>query len=217
MEELLNQRKSQRINLIILLELTKRAESMVNRLNISLSEIIRRSLADYLDRLEKQEIEQVLIAGYQANAAAIKTSKRTGKMPTDSNKSGPIKRGDIYLVNLNPQVGFETGKFRPAIIIQNNLGNLYLPVTIVVLISSVKEITKPLPIMVFFEKGTVELDFDSYLDCGQIRTINKAARLVRKIGELPSHKIKELNQVLKISLARGKTVIKFAKIGLALS
>ncbi|HET56424.1 MAG TPA: type II toxin-antitoxin system PemK/MazF family toxin [Ignavibacteria bacterium] len=60
----------------------------------------------------------------------------------------PLLRGDVYLVNLDPIVGKEIGKARPAVIIQNDIGNKFSPVTIIAPISSAKEITKPLPIMI---------------------------------------------------------------------
>lgn len=37
----------------------------------------------------------------------------------------PLLRGDVYLVNLDPIVGKEIGKARPAVIIQNDIGNKY--------------------------------------------------------------------------------------------
>jgi len=41
-----------------------------------------------------------------------------------------IKRGELWLVNLDPTIGHEIKKSRPALIIQNDLGNLYSPLTI---------------------------------------------------------------------------------------
>jgi len=79
-------------------------------------------------------------------------------MPINSKYSGlvePLNRGDVYLVNLEPKIGFEMGKLRPAVIIQNNIGNQYSPVTIIAPISSVKEITKPLPTMLKKRENTL--------------------------------------------------------------
>lgn len=112
----------------------------------------------------------------------------------------PLLRGDIYLVNLDPIVGKEIGKARPAVIIQNDIGNKFSPVTIIAPISGVKEITKPLPIMVFLEKGEGGLNEQSYVDCGQIRTIDKDLRLITKFGSLDKSKILMIDKALKISL-----------------
>ena len=120
------------------------------------------------------------------------------------NKSGivfPLLRGDIYLVNLDPIVGKESGKARPALVIQNDIGNKFSPVTIIAPISSVKEITKPLPIMIFLNKGEGGLKKDSYIDCGQIRTVDKNERLITKFGALDKIKMFEVDKALKVSLS----------------
>lgn len=36
-----------------------------------------------------------------------------------------IKRGEIYLADLNPYQGSEQGGIRPVLILQNDIGNLY--------------------------------------------------------------------------------------------
>lgn len=120
------------------------------------------------------------------------------------NKTGivsPLLRGDVYIVNLDPIVGKEIGKARPAVIIQNDVGNKFSPVTIIAPISSVKEITKPLPIMIFLSKGEGGLKEESYVDCGQIRTIDKDQRLIKKYGTLEKVKMQEIDKALKISLS----------------
>lgn len=47
-----------------------------------------------------------------------------------------IKRGDIFLADLNPVIGSEQGGIRPVVIIQNNAGNQYSDTVIVASISS---------------------------------------------------------------------------------
>ncbi|MBI5148987.1 type II toxin-antitoxin system PemK/MazF family toxin, partial [Candidatus Pacearchaeota archaeon] len=47
-----------------------------------------------------------------------------------------ILRGDIVLVNLEPIIGAEQGKIRPAVVVQNNIGNEYSPTTIIAPITS---------------------------------------------------------------------------------
>ncbi|MDQ7815545.1 MAG: type II toxin-antitoxin system PemK/MazF family toxin [Melioribacteraceae bacterium] len=113
----------------------------------------------------------------------------------------PLLRGDIYLVNLDPIIGKEIGKARPAVIIQNDIGNKFSPVTIIAPISCLKEITRPLPIMIFLEKGDGGLNEESYVDCGQIRTIDKNERLITKFGSLSKSKMNEIDKALKISLS----------------
>jgi len=124
-------------------------------------------------------------------------------MPTKNNTGivFPLLRGDVYLVNLDPIIGNEIGKARPAVIIQNDIGNKFSPVTIIAPISSIKEITKPLPIMISLENGEGGLNEASYVDCGQIRTIDKDKRLITKFGSLDKSKMNEIDIALKISLS----------------
>lgn len=42
-----------------------------------------------------------------------------------------VRRGDVYLVELDPTRGSELKKTRPAVIIQNDVDNRYSPVTII--------------------------------------------------------------------------------------
>ncbi|MDO9547533.1 MAG: CopG family transcriptional regulator [Candidatus Marinimicrobia bacterium] len=69
MRTITNQSKTQRLNLTILPDLTRRAESISKRMKISISEIVRQALSDYLDRLERADLEKRLSEGYQANTA----------------------------------------------------------------------------------------------------------------------------------------------------
>jgi len=113
----------------------------------------------------------------------------------------PVLRGDVYQANLDPIIGSEIGKQRPVVIIQNNTGNKFSPVLIVVPISSTKEITKPLPIMVFVKKGEGGLDEDSYVDCGQIRTLNKEKRFLWKHGSFSQERMYEINLAIRKSIS----------------
>lgn len=55
---------------------------------------------------------------------------RTGK------KIGTPKRGEVYLVNFDPTLGAEIKKTRPALVIQNDIGNRYSAITIVAALTS---------------------------------------------------------------------------------
>jgi hypothetical protein len=45
-------------------------------------------------------------------------------------KISAVRRGELYLVAFDPTVGYEIQKTRPALIIQNDIGNQYSPLTI---------------------------------------------------------------------------------------
>jgi len=110
-----------------------------------------------------------------------------------------IIRGDLVYVNLEPIIGSETGRKRPCVIIQNNIGNKYSPVTIVAIITSQKEISKKYPVDVWIDKGEGELNYASIVQCDQIRTIDKR-RIIKKIGHLSDSVIQEIDEAIKISL-----------------
>lgn len=110
-----------------------------------------------------------------------------------------IIRGDLVYVNLEPIIGSETGRKRPCVIIQNNIGNKYSPVTIVAIITSQKEISKKYPVDVWIDKGAGELNYASIVQCDQIRTIDKR-RIIKKIGHLSDSVIQEIDEAIKISL-----------------
>jgi mRNA interferase MazF len=107
-----------------------------------------------------------------------------------------LRRGDIWLVNFNPTQGSEQRGIRPALIIQNDVGNEVSPVTIVAAISSV---TKTYPINVEIKPSESGLEKDSVVKLNQIRTIDKK-RLIKRLGKLDSSKMKAVNSALMLSL-----------------
>ena len=107
-----------------------------------------------------------------------------------------LRRGDIWLVNFNPTQGSEQRGIRPALIIQNDVGNEVSPVTIVAAISSV---TKTYPINVEIKPSESGLEKDSVVKLNQLRTIDKK-RLIKRLGRLDSSKMKAVNSALMLSL-----------------
>ncbi len=109
-------------------------------------------------------------------------------------------RGDIYLVNFDPTLGAEIRKTRPALTLQNDIGNKFSPVTIVAAISS--KFDEPLyPTEVLISaKALTGLTVDSVVLLNQIRTVDKK-RLVKQLGTLSAAEMEEVDQALRISLA----------------
>lgn len=111
------------------------------------------------------------------------------------------KRGEIYSVDFGKMTTAEIGKVRPALIIQNNMGNQYSPTTIVAAIHQADE-TRKLPVCILIEKGVGGVTKDSVIDTGHLLTIDKK-RLGEKWGEIPPHIQQKLEQALKVSLDLG--------------
>lgn len=110
-----------------------------------------------------------------------------------------IKRGDIFLTNLEPVKGSEQGGIRPVLIIQNDISNRHSPVTIIAAITS-KIFDKEFPTNVLVYKEDTRLDKDSTILLNQIRTIANS-RLTKKIGSLDSFMMNKVDKALKISLS----------------
>lgn len=112
---------------------------------------------------------------------------------------GTVTRGDIWLVNLDPTQGHEIKKTRPAVIIQNDIGNKYSSLTIIAPITS-QDTNKVYPFEVLLTKeNTSGLEKESKAVLNQIRAIDKT-RLTKKMGRVAAEAIEEINEALKISL-----------------
>lgn len=109
-----------------------------------------------------------------------------------------IKRGDIYLANLNPVIGSEQGGLRPVLIIQNNKGNKYSPTVIVAAITASQQ--KPdLPTHITIRPERSGLHKTSIVLLEQLRTLDKS-RLASYLGTLDEVTMRNVNQALECSL-----------------
>ena len=109
-----------------------------------------------------------------------------------------IKRGEIYWVDWNPGRGSEqTGK-RPALVIQNDIGNKYGPTTIVAACSTA--IKKPYPFIVPISKKESGLPKDCSVNLATIMTVD-SSRLIERAGELSLRKMAEVDEAIKRSLS----------------
>ena len=111
-----------------------------------------------------------------------------------------VKRGDIYYANLDPVVGRETGKIRPVLVIQNDIGNMYSPTTIVAVLTEYSEKKASYPICVAIKKG-YGLKKDSVVNLSQIRTIDKKRLITPKLATLSKDSMENVDDALKNSLA----------------
>jgi len=106
------------------------------------------------------------------------------------------RRGEVWLVNWNPARGSEQAGRRPALVIQNDIGNEKAPTTIVAAISSSVKIF-PMNVKIDSTEGGLELP--SIVKTSQILTVDKK-RLERRLGQLSTEKMEEVNQAIKLSL-----------------
>jgi len=113
-------------------------------------------------------------------------------------KNDEIRRGEVFLVNLNPSKGSEQRGIRPALVIQNDISNQYSPTTIIAVITSVIK-SKNFITNIFIPKENTGLDKDSVVLLNQIKTIDKS-RIIKRIGSVSKSLMNEVDNALKISL-----------------
>ena len=110
-----------------------------------------------------------------------------------------IRRSDIVLVRLNPVVGSEQGETRPAVVIQNDIGNEYSPTTIVAPVTS-KIFSRQFPTNVEIDPSNSSIKERSTILLNQIRTIDKS-RIIKNYGDVSGRKMKEVDEAIRASLA----------------
>ncbi len=106
-----------------------------------------------------------------------------------------MNQGEIWLINLDPTIGAEIKKTRPAIIVNDNsIGKL--PLKIIVPITDWNEKYQVAPWMIKVkpnkENGLKKI---SSADCFQVRSLSKQ-RFVKKIGEVEIDTMEELKDGL---------------------
>ena len=110
-----------------------------------------------------------------------------------------FKQFEIWIADLNPQIGTEPGKTRPVLVIQSNLLNkIPHPSTIVCPLTT--KIEKEAEILrVHLRKGMANLHENCDIMIDQVRAIDNK-RLVKKVGELPHELINQIKENLSIVL-----------------
>jgi mRNA interferase MazF len=110
-----------------------------------------------------------------------------------------IKQFEIWLADLNPQIGTEPGKTRPVLVIQTNLLNkIPHPSTIICPITT--NVIKDSEILrVHLKKGTADHHQACDIMIDQIRAIDNT-RLTNRIGVLPDELITVVKENIQIVL-----------------
>jgi mRNA interferase MazF len=110
-----------------------------------------------------------------------------------------IKQFEIWIADLNPQIGTEPGKTRPVLVIQTDLLNkIPHPSTIVCPLTT--RVQKNAEILrVNLPKGTANLHQECDIMIDQVRAIDNK-RLTKKIGLLPDELIESVKENIQIIL-----------------
>lgn len=114
-----------------------------------------------------------------------------------------MRRGDIRIVNLDPVVGAEANKQRPAVIVSNDGANLTAArlgrgvLTIVPLTSNTERVH---PFQVLLEAEAIGLADDCKAQAEQVRSVN-VQRIGARIGSVPARLMDDLDEALRLHLA----------------
>ena len=109
-----------------------------------------------------------------------------------------IARGEVYLVDWSPARGSEQSGMRPAVILQNDVGNRFSSTTIVAAIST--RFRRPYPFHVAIGAAESGLPEDSVVKLDQVLTVDQG-RLVRRVGVLSQERMREVARAIHHSLA----------------
>ena len=105
-----------------------------------------------------------------------------------------MKQYEIFLVNLDPTIGYEIHKIRPCVVISPDEMNTHIE-TVIIAPMTTKSHKYPTRVEVNFQEkvGFIVLD--------QIRTIDKQ-RLIKKMGILDENKILEVKNIIMEMLVK---------------
>jgi len=110
-----------------------------------------------------------------------------------------IKQYQIWLADLNPQIGTEPEKTRPVLVVQTNLLNkIPHPSTIICPITTNVEDEVDI-LRVHLKKGMANLNENCDIMIDQLRAIDNT-RLIKKIGDLPQTLIEKVKENILITL-----------------
>jgi mRNA interferase MazF len=113
-----------------------------------------------------------------------------------------MRRGDIRIVDLDPVVGTEANKQRPAIIVSNDGANLTAArlgrgvLTIVPVTSNTERVH---PFQVLLEADAVGLRDDCKAQAEQVRSVD-IQRIGKHVGSVPARLMDDLDEALRLHL-----------------
>ncbi len=113
-----------------------------------------------------------------------------------------MQRGEIWLINLDPTIGAEIRKTRPAVIVNDDEIGI-LPLKVIVPITEWKEQFAVAPWMVRLEPDVQNgLEKPSAADAFQVRSVAQE-RFVRRIGKLSETMMRSIAEALAVVLSIG--------------
>lgn len=111
-----------------------------------------------------------------------------------------MRRGEVWLINLDPTTGAELKKIRPAVIVSDDAMGL-LPLKVIVPLTAWQEHYRQAPWLVYIAPTAANgLDKPSAADTFQVRSLSQE-RLVRRLGQLMATDLKNISSALALVLS----------------
>ena len=108
-----------------------------------------------------------------------------------------IRRGDVVIVRLDPAEGSEMKKTRPAVVVQNDVGNRNSNTT---LVAPTTRTHRGYPFEVLVEADNSAFEADSSVRLDQVRVASIETRIHSIVGRLDDKTMAEIDEALKLSL-----------------
>jgi mRNA interferase MazF len=112
--------------------------------------------------------------------------------------SGPdVRRGDVVIIRLDPAEGHEMKKTRPAVVVQNDVGNRNSSTTIVAPATGTH---RGYPFEVLVEADGSPFEKDSSVRLDQVRVVSVEKRIHTVLGRLDADTMAAIDDALALSL-----------------
>jgi len=114
-----------------------------------------------------------------------------------------MRRGDIVTVNLDPAVGSEARKIRPAVVVSNDVANATaarLGRGVITVVPVTSNIARIYPFQVLLLASQTGLARDSKAHAEQVRSV-AVERIGTRMGRLPAAVMRELDDALRVHLS----------------
>jgi mRNA interferase MazF len=113
-----------------------------------------------------------------------------------------VLRGQIVIVRLDPTLGSEVSKTRPAVIVSNDAANAIatrLGRGVITVVPVTSNVTRVYPFQVLLPARLTGLPRDSKAQAEQVRSVT-VERIGHRLGQLPAALVSQLDQALRIHL-----------------
>jgi mRNA interferase MazF len=114
-----------------------------------------------------------------------------------------MRRGEVYLLNLEPSLGTEANKTRPAIVVSNDAANVAATrngAGVVVVVPVTSNVNRVYPFQVLLAANEAGLDRASKAQTEQLRAVD-VSRFGRRLGVLGPATLRKVEDALRLHLA----------------